>query len=111
MVTHVTRSVDCQIREGLSTSELWDGPDRGLIGCWERGREKRDKEPELAACAEKGELTTLPWKRGSLQYLAMWQGLRGEDLRVSFVEEVTIVCTKTGEKTGNSITFKAGAVK
>lgn len=111
MSTHVKLSIDVPIRAGLTVSELWDGPDKGMICCWERGREKRKAEPELASRAESGELVTLAWKRKSLQYLATWQGLRGEDLNVSFVDEVTMVCTKMGEKTGKTIVFKAGPVK
>jgi hypothetical protein len=34
------------------------------------------------------------WKRGSLQYLAWWQGLRGESLDVSLDQTVEIVCPK-----------------
>ncbi|HEY1600529.1 MAG TPA: hypothetical protein VGG64_13060 [Pirellulales bacterium] len=106
MAMHLNRSIDRPIRAGLTTVELWQGPDKGLIGCWERGRAKRVAEPELAAQAKQGELVTLAWKRKSLQYLATWQGLRGDDLKISFVEEVTIVCAKTGK----TVVFKAGHV-
>jgi hypothetical protein len=110
MATHLRRSIDCPIREGLSWDELlWRGPDRGLICCWERGRQKRVEEPELAARADKGELVTLAWKGGveeklkiekkpgTLKYLATWQGLRAEDLNLAFEDERVIVCTKTGQ--------------
>jgi hypothetical protein len=120
MTTHLTRSIETPIREGLATvAEIWDGPDKGLIFCWEQGREERLEKPELAARAEKGELVPVGraepgpneeeddhglWKRGSLQYLAWWQGLRGENLKVSFVEKIEIVCprifvTDKGKKT------------
>ena len=84
------------------------GPDKGLIWCWERGRQKRVEEPELAAQADKGELVVLAWKggvnkklkmekkSGTLQYLATWQGLRGKDLALA-LEDESIVCTKTGQ--------------
>ena len=49
-------------REGLSWDERWKGKDKGLITCWEVGRELREKEPELASRAEKGELPVLGWK-------------------------------------------------
>ena len=104
-------------RQMLSWDETWMGPDQGLIACWERGREMRITEPELASQAEQGELITLPWKGGTenidqdkekikktqkpqkrfgtLNYLAMWQGLRGEDLSVDLDGEQVIACTKT----------------
>lgn len=109
MATHLRRSFDWPIREGLSWDELWLGPDRGLICCWERGRQKRVEEPELAARADKGELVVLAWKGGveeklkierkpgTLKYLATWQGLRGEDLGIALEDERVIVCSKTGQ--------------
>jgi hypothetical protein len=89
--------------------ELWHGPDQGRIWCWERGRQKRAKEPELAVKAAAGELVVLAWiggvrqklkierKAGSLNYLATWQGLRGEDLDIALGDERVIVCSKTGQ--------------
>ena len=109
MTTHLRRSIDRPIREGLSWDELWVGPDRGLIWCWERGRQKRVEEPKLAARADKRELVVLAWKGGveeklkiekqpgTLKYLATWQGLRGEDLDIALEDEQVIVCSKTGQ--------------
>jgi hypothetical protein len=109
MGTRVRRSIERPIRQGLSWDELWLGPDQGLICCWERGREKRVAEPELAARAEQGELLMLLWKGGveeklkndrkpgTLKYLATWQGLRGEDLDIALDDERAIICTKTGQ--------------
>ena len=86
----------------------WKGPDLGLIASWERGREKRVEAPELAARARQGELVPLAWKGGvekalkakrkfgTLRYLAMWQGLRGDDLNIDTDEEVTLICASTG---------------
>jgi len=109
------RSVSTPIRENLTWHQRWDGPDDGLIACWERGREKRLDEPELARRAELGELVTLAWKGGteaidepidgekkpksqkrygSLKYLATWLGLRGEDLEIDLAEERIIVCVR-----------------
>lgn len=102
-------SVEQTIREGMSWSETWEGPDKGLIWCWERGRQMRTEEPELAARAERGELMVLVWKggvekklkiekkRGTLMYLATWQGLRGEDLDLALEDEHSIVCSRTGQ--------------
>lgn len=108
MTPIIQRSTSAPIREGLSYDELWNGPDLGLIGCWERGREKARREPELAARAISGELVILPFKGGveksikkkqkfgTLFYLAMWQGLRGEDLSIDPTTEPSLVCTATG---------------
>ena len=91
---HIQRAKDVPIREGLSWETTWSAPDAGLIRSWERGREMAQQQPELAAKALAGELPILPWrggveaaikseqKYGVLQYLAMWQGLRGDDLHI-----------------------------
>jgi hypothetical protein len=91
-------------------AERWEGPDGGLIASWEAGRQKSAEDPALAALARGGELVVLPWKGGvakkikvpykygSLLYLAMWQGLRGDSLDVSLEDEVTLTCTRTGMK-------------
>lgn len=88
--------------------ERWSAPDLGLVACWERGREKSLQEPELAAQARAGRLVILAWKGGvekaikarqkvgTLFYLAMWQGLRGEDLDIDLAQEVVLMCTETG---------------
>ena len=92
MTNHVSRSNNEPKREGLSWDERWKASDKGLIVCWERGREKSIEDPDLAERARKGELPVLGWKGGvekkiekkkkygTLNYLAQWQGLRGEDL-------------------------------
>lgn len=97
-------------RKNLSWEDRWRGEDNGLIICWEIGREMRENEPELARLAEKGELPALGWKGGveksiqktekfgTLNYLAQWQGLRGEDLNIDLFEEPEVVCAKTGIK-------------
>lgn len=109
MATRLYRSIEHPIREGLNGEELWRGSDRGLIWCWERGRQMRVKEPELAAQADRGELVMLAWKGGvekklkietkpgTLNYLATWQGLRGEDLDILLEEERMIFCSRTGQ--------------
>jgi hypothetical protein len=110
----------------LSWDERWHGPDQGMIVCWEAGRELRGQDPALAARAEAGELVSLPWKGGTeppkwnvqkaakkaakedakkknsgrkygtLHYLAMWQGLRGEDLNIDLEAKPEIVCSVRG---------------
>ena len=93
--------------QGESWAERWGGPDKGLICSWLRGIEKAKESPELAAQASRGELPSLPWvgggkaikagKRiGALHYLAMWQGLRGENLSIDLATGATHTCTLTG---------------
>lgn len=102
------RSITEPIRAISNWEERWNAEDQGLIACWERGREKRLEDPALAAQALDGQLVVLPWKGGvekaikkkqkfgTLYYLAMWQGLRGEDLNIDSAEEFVLCCTATG---------------
>ena len=108
MSQKIYRSYKEPDRDGLSWHERWEGDDKGLITCWEVGRRFRKSKPELAEKAKRGELPTLGWKGGtdkklklnnkfgSLNYLAQWQGLRGEDLNINISDEVTLTCSKTG---------------
>jgi hypothetical protein len=107
MSHHIFRSIVEPKRKDLSWVETWKGADKGIIASWERGREKAKEDAELAACARRGELPILVWKGGvekkikakkygTLQYLAQWQALRGEDLDIHTNKEVEIVCSKTG---------------
>lgn len=102
------RSIAEPIREVAKWEERWNAEDDGLIACWERGREKRLEDPSLATQAASGQLVVLPWKGGvekatkkkqkfgTLYYLAMWQGLRGEDLNIDTAAEIILNCTATG---------------
>jgi hypothetical protein len=99
------------IMKHASWEERWKGVDEGLIASWERGREMAAENADLALQACAGRLIVLPWKGGfepdpkkktqpkekdgSLWYLAMWQGLRGEDLKIDTDEEVCLNCTET----------------
>ena len=110
MSQKISRSRKEPIRESLSWEERWEGPDKGLILCWEIGRQLSQKEPELAERARNGELPVLVWKGGvekeikakkkygSHLYLAQWQGLRGEDLDIDLSQETELVCPKTKVK-------------
>lgn len=103
----IHRSSDKPIRANMTWEESWKGADQGLIVSWERGREKSTEDPELASQARTGQLVMLPWKGGfeksikkkekygSLYYLAMWQGLRGDDLNVDLEQETRVTCTVT----------------
>jgi len=107
MTMLLIRSIKEPIRKALTWDERWKGADQGLIWCWERGRQIRVEDPDFAARAMDGELVPLAWKggvekkikkekEGTPQYLATWQGLRGEDLEIP-VEGKRIQCTKTGQ--------------
>jgi hypothetical protein len=103
-------SIETPVREGLSWDERWSGADNGLITCWEVGRQQAIRDPELAERAKNNELPSLDWKGGvekklkakirfgCLNYLAAWQGLRGDDLDIDMSREVELVCTKTKQR-------------
>lgn len=104
--------VECRIDnptvQGQRFDERWNGPDHGLICCWLRGIAKAKESPALADKAKAGELPVLAWKGGvekaiksgakfgSLNYLATWQGLRGEDLCVDLDRDAQLTCSRTG---------------
>ena len=104
---HVKRSIVSPIRAGC---DEWKGPDKGLITSWEVGRKLAESKPDLADRAKNGELPELNLKGGvsrklkkkekfgCLNYLAHWQGLRGETLDVHLGREYVLVCEKTGIK-------------
>ena len=104
---NIHRSINLPSRLATSWEEKWNGPDQGLIACWERGRKKASEDPILSSQARDGKLVLLPWKGGvekaiklkqkygSLNYLAMWQGLRGEGLNINTEEETVVTCTAT----------------
>lgn len=104
----IQRSINEPIRTDLSWDETWKGQDSGVIICWEVGRKKRIDDPEFAAEASIGRLVVLPWKGGvekaikvrqkygTYYYLAMWQGLRGEDLDIDLDSEPSLTCPVTG---------------
>lgn len=108
MSMNVQRSINEPLRNDLSYDQTWKGADKGLIKCWELGRTLAEKKPDLAEKCLKGELPTLGWKGGvsralvklekfgTLNYLAQWQGLRGDSLNVDLAEEQTLTCTRTG---------------
>lgn len=126
MSGRLTRSIAEPIRPEADWPATWQGPDKGLVYCWERGRMIRvdgvrvlgdaDAARALVAAAERGELPPLPWKGGTspemtptskkigtLQYLAMWQGLRNENLDLDLEGQTAIVCAATGAR----VTFQA----
>jgi hypothetical protein len=110
MITSLHRSIREPIRKNLNWNDRWKSHDNGLIYCWERGRQLRSENPEFAAKADNGELIILWWrggveqklkgkvtKYGTLNYLATWQGLRGEDLDIDMHSERELVCSRFGQ--------------
>jgi CubicO group peptidase (beta-lactamase class C family) len=107
MSQHVQRNIDAPLRTGLTRTQLWEAADQGLIKCWEIGRQRAARFPNLAQQCRDGELPLLGWKGGvsrslkklekygSLKYLAQWQGLRGEDLDIDLSEERSLTCSRT----------------
>ncbi|MCU7250422.1 hypothetical protein [Pseudomonas koreensis] len=107
MSQRIHRQIDTPLRTGLTRDELWEAADKGLIKCWEIGRQRAARFPDLAqrCCAD--ELPVLGWKGGvsrslkknekygSLKYLAQWQGLRGEDLDIDLNAERALTCSRT----------------
>lgn len=104
----IERKVDTPPRDGLNWAALWADLPTTLVSCWDRGREKAREDPLLAEACLRGELPLLPWaggverklksgrRAGSLQYVAMWQGLRGDVLRVDTDGVTWLVCSRTG---------------
>lgn len=119
MNQRVYRSIEEPIRNEPSFEERWRGPDKGLITCWEVGRIRSIEKPDLAEKAKRGELPMLGWKGGvskqlklkekygTLNYLALWQGIRGEDLDIDVSKEKEIICSATKIK----VTFTSDASK
>ncbi|MFL1551834.1 hypothetical protein ACI77I_22550 [Pseudomonas sp. D47] len=107
MTSRIQRDFSTPLRPTLSWSETWESDDKGLIKCWETGRELATKRPDLAQAALTHELPPLGWKGGvsrslkklekfgSLNYLAQWQGLRGEHLEIDSEQEVLKTCSRT----------------
>lgn len=94
-------------RQSESWEERQEGEDKGLISAWFAGRSMREREPDVVRAAIRGELPVLPFKGGvekaikgrkigSLHYIAMWQGLRGDDLNVVLASRPVMRCIRTG---------------
>ncbi len=107
MTSRIQCSIDAPVRSGLNRDQIWEGDDKGLIKCWEVGRERAARFPDLAQKCIAGELPVLGWKGGvsrslkklekfgSLKYLAQWQGLRGENLDIDLSLEQVMTCSRT----------------
>lgn len=85
-----------------------EGRDKGIINAWLAGIDMARQRPELRTQALSDALPVLPYrggvekklkvkqKIGSLLYLAMWQGLRGDDLDIDMDSEPVRVCSRHG---------------
>jgi len=105
----IFRSIKEPIRPNLKWEERWGSVSLGLISSWERGREKGIEAPKLAAMACDGQLVLLPWKGGVeksvnktkkygvFNYLAMWQGLRHDDLCIDLIGGLELTCSQLGQ--------------
>src|SRR5674476_952496 len=101
----VFRAISEPVRKDPTFDERWGSIELGLITSWEAGREMGLEKPELVEDAKVGRLMVLPWKGGVAKalktttkygvfnYVAMWQGLRGENLNVDPEVEMTMTCT------------------
>lgn len=108
IIMRIYRNISEPKRQTTDYDVLWNGEDQGLITSWETGRDKAKSDPGLAARAKNGELVMLGWKGGvdkplktknkygGLLYVAMWQGLRGENLDIDLESEIRMTCTRTG---------------
>lgn len=108
----IVRSIDAPRRRNPDWEARWGSLEAGLITSWERGRELAVERPDLAEAARGGELIPLSWKGGipvpsgrakpprrkygSLYYLAMWQGLRGDDLDIDADAAPQLTCARHG---------------
>lgn len=84
------------------------GPDKGLLNAYVAGMKLAQQNKDVANKALQGELPVLPYKGGfekaikigkkygPLLYLAMWHGLRGDDLNINTEQEYTLTCSATG---------------
>lgn len=107
---HLQRCSSTPDRPVMAWEETWTGPDQGLIAAWEQGRRMRQQHDPAVDRAMAGELPTLPWrggverslksprKPGAMLYLAMWQGLRGDDLDVTTDGTQSLTCQRGSDR-------------
>ncbi len=104
----INKSISEPIPPIRNWNENWGDLPAGLVTAWNTGRDKIERDPEIAEAARNGQLIPLVWKGGvekkilkttkygSMYYLAMWQGLRGEDLNIDLDSEPSVTCSATG---------------
>ncbi len=101
----IRKSISEPITNPRDWNARWGSREAGLITSWNRGREMAKESAELAKRAREGQLISLPWKGGvdqkiqkgskygSMFYLAMWQGLREENLYIDLDNDLPITCS------------------
>lgn len=104
----VSKSITEPIDIDHDWESRWGSLTAGIVTSWNRGRELVKQQPDLAEAARAGRLIPLVWKGGvekkilketkygSMFYLAMWQGLREEDLNIDLDSESSLTCSFTG---------------
>ena len=104
----VRKSISEHINVVIDWESRWGNLTAGIITSWNRGREMVNERPDIAEAARAGRLVSLVWKGGvekkilkttkygSFFYLAMWQGLREEDLNIDIDSEPSITYSVSG---------------
>ena len=100
--------ISTELRSESAPDVLWRGEDKGLIQAWEIGRRQSLDQMDVALSAQQGELPASAIFQGgqderlntavhfgSLHYLCMWLGWRGQDLEVDTNQEYPKVCSRT----------------
>lgn len=98
MTIHIYRSISEPIRENISMHDRWHQSDKGLVWAWESGRRIASQRPRLAILAMNNRLPKLVWRRGSWLYLAMLQGILGQDLNIFPEKELELTRVRRGKK-------------
>lgn len=103
----IFRSVSERQVVSIEYDARWGTVEAGLVTSWLRGQEMACEKPNLSEEAMSGRLVVLPWKGGVekaikttkvgvFNYLAMWQGLRREDLNIEPDCDLLVTCAGTG---------------
>lgn len=93
MANPIQRSISEPERIGLDWNAAWQGPDRGLITCWETGRKLAIQIPELAERCRAGELAAAQLER---RHARSKRKTKPALFTTWPNGKVTLTCTKTG---------------
>lgn len=74
------------------------GPDQGLILAWHVGRQMGRDDPSLKLECQMGRFPPKLYKVGTLEYLAQWQGIRGDILHIDTERTIDMLDAGTGAK-------------
>jgi hypothetical protein len=75
MPNRIERSIQEPIREDLTWQEAWQGPDKGIIFCWEKGRRERLERPDDDARAQDDHVMNLPGLHQRSRLSAQLEGI------------------------------------